>query len=334
MLTWSFEAYGDPAAALRLRETEAPAPRDGELLIEVSAAAVNFADALMIRGEYQARSSLPATPGMEIAGRVVGPVPEGAGFGPGDRVVAMTRDLTGGYGQVAAAAVPDVFAAPAELDDPHAAAFLVSYQTAWFGLHRRAGVRPGDVVLVHAAAGGVGSAVVQLANAAKARVIGVVGGFEKVGVATALGCELVVNRSTEDIVEAVRRFTGGRGADIVIDPVGGSSFEASVRAVGFEGRVVVVGFTSGAVPRARAEHLLVKNYSVVGLHWGLYRERNPEAVREAYERLTDLVGTGEIEPFVSRVLPFADAPAALAAVTGGSSVGRVVLHGSWRTAPA
>ncbi|MGC5411997.1 zinc-binding dehydrogenase, partial [Streptomyces sp. DT225] len=151
--------------------------------------------------------------------------------------------------------------APDSLDDAEAAALHIGYQTGWFGLHRRARLQAGETLLVHAAAGGVGSAAVQLGKAAGATVIGVVGGPEKAKTAVALGCDLVIDRRTEDIVAAVKEFTGGRGADVVYDPVGGDAYAKSVKCIAFEGRIVVVGFASGTIPSPALNHPLVKNYS-------------------------------------------------------------------------
>src|SRR6202042_1592665 len=152
------------------------------------------------------------------------------------------------------------------------------YQTGWFGLHRRARLAPGETLLVHAAAGGVGSGAVQLGKAAGARVIGVVGGAQKAETARALGADVVVDRLTQDFVEVVKEVTGGRGADVVYDSVGGEAYTRSTKCIAFEGRIVVVGFTSGTIPTATLNHALVKNYSILGLHWGLYERLDPEAV--------------------------------------------------------
>ena len=177
------------------------------------------------------------------------------------------------------------FAAPAGLDDAASAALMISYQTGWFGLHRRAHLREGETLLVHAASGGVGSAAVQLGRAAGARVIGVVGGADKVAIARELGCDVVIDRREQDVVETVTQVTGGHGADVVYDPVGGPSYTASTKCIAFEGRIVVVGFASGRVPEPRLNHALVKNYSILGLHWSLYQQHDPAAVQEAHADL-------------------------------------------------
>lgn len=325
MRAWVYEEHGDPDTVLAFRAVAPPVARDGEVLVDVASAAVNFADGLMVRGTYQANAPLPAVPGMEIVGHVVGPTPPGCPLSERDRVVALTRDLSGAYAERAAVHATDAFPAPEALDDAQAAAFLVTYQTAWFALHRRARVHAGEWVLVHAAAGGVGSATVQLARAAGARTIGVVGSDAKTETARALGCEAVIDRSSSDVAERVLDLTSGHGADVVVDPIGGDSFETSTRSIAFEGRLVVVGFASGTPSRPRGEHVMVKNYGVLGLHWGAYRSRYPGAVRRAHEELTALTTAGVVSPLVGHRHPLDRALDALADVATGRSVGRVVL---------
>lgn len=215
------------------------------------------------------------------------------------------------------------FPAPPSLDHAAAAGFTIAYQTGWFGLHKRAALQPGETLLVHAAAGGVGSAAIQLGKAAGARVIGVVGGPEKAEVARALGADLVIDRRTEDFIAVVKAATGGRGADVVYDPVGGEAYLGSTKCVAFEGRILVIGFAGGTIPNAALNHVLVKNYSVVGLHWGLYRYRAPEALHACHAELEKLVADGAIAPLVSERVALADVPAALQRLADGDTVGRV-----------
>jgi NADPH2:quinone reductase len=178
---------------------------------------------------------------------------------------------------------------------------------------------------VHAGAGGVGSAAIQLAKAAGARVVATAGSPEKAEVCRQMGADLAVDYRQTDFVEAVKEFTGGRGADVVYDPVGGDVFERSTKCIAFEGRLLVVGFTSGTVPTVRANHVLIKNYSVVGLHWGLYSQRAPNLIPECTERLFALYEEGRIKPYVSRRVPLAEAPEALTALAGRQTTGKVVL---------
>jgi NADPH:quinone reductase len=303
-----------------------PTP-EGMLKIQVRASGVNFFDSLLVAGTYQQRPELPFIPGAEVAGSVV-QAPAGTGFSAGDRVLARVHTAGiagGGYSEVAFARSQDVLKIPDAMSFEHAAAFFINYQTGWFGLHRRAGLQPGECVLVHAAAGGVGSAAVQLGKAAGATVIASVGSPEKAEAASRLGADLVVQHRDRDLVAAVKDFTGGRGADVVYDPVGGEAFERSTRCIAFEGRIVVVGFTSGQIPQARANHVLVKNYSVVGLHWGLYNERRPDLVEECTHELLDMYARGLVAPYVSKQVPLEDAAQALADVAGGRTTGKTVL---------
>ncbi|MCZ9342234.1 zinc-binding dehydrogenase, partial [Streptomyces sp. TRM76130] len=218
------------------------------------------------------------TPGVEVCAETE----------DGRRVLATPALPYGGFAEYTVADAAALLPAPDALDDAEAAALHIGYQTGWFALHRRARLEPGETLLVHAAAGGVGSAAVQLGKAAGATVIGVVGGAEKAAVARELGCDTVIDRRSEDVIAAVKEATGGRGADVVYDPVGGAAFRQSTKVVAFEGRIVVVGFASGDIPSAALNHALVKNYAILGLHWGLYNTKNPGLVTECHERLTEL----------------------------------------------
>jgi NADPH2:quinone reductase len=326
MKAWVVRTLGRPDQ-MSLETLEPPAAPDGLVRIQVRAAAVNFFDLLMIGGTYQAKPELPFVPGAEVAG-VVQAAPEGSGFKPGDRVLAgVTQDglVRGGYTEITHADPDATVGIPDGMPFPEAAAFFITYQTGWFGLHRRAGIRQGDVVLVHAGAGGVGSAAIQLARAAGARVVATAGGPEKVEVCRQLGADVAVDYSSEDFVEAVKQFTGGRGADIVYDPVGGDVFDRSTKCIAFEGRIVIVGFTSGRIPTAAANHMLIKNYSVVGLHWGLYRQRAPHLIPECTRELFELYSAGKIKPYVSRQVALEDAVELLGAVAARQTTGKVVL---------
>lgn len=324
MQAWRVHETGEPRAVMRLEEVAEPVAGPGQLLLRVRAADVNFPDALLCRGQYQVRPPLPFTPGVEVCGEILA-VGEGARGRPGDRVIATPALPDGGFAETTVADAAAALPAPEALDDAQAAALHIGYQTGWFGLHRRARLRPGETLLVHAAAGGVGSAAVQLGKAHGARVIGVVGGADKAEVARRLGCDLVVDRRGEDIVAVVKEATGGRGADVVYDPVGGDAFARSVKCVAFEGRIVVVGFASGVVPRAALNHALVKNYAILGLHWGLYNTHDPAAVRACHDELARLAAQGAISPLVSERVPLDAAADAVQRVADGTTTGRVVV---------
>jgi len=322
MRAWRVTALGEPADALSLDEVAVPLPDAGEVLIRVSAVAANFPDVLLCRGEYQVKPALPFSPGIELVGTVVA-IGEGVtAHAVGDRVVGSKIGVLSEYAVLPAS---DVWAAPAALDDAAAAGLTVAYQTAWFGLHRRAALQAGEWLLVHAAAGGVGLAAVQLGAAAGARVIGVVGSAAKVQVAREAGAERVLVRGVDDIVAGVKEATGGHGADVVFDPVGGDAFTASTKCIAFEGRIVIVGFAGGTIQELPAGHVLVKNYAVLGLHWGLYPGVRPDLIDRARAGLHRLAEAGSIRPVVDHVVPFAQAPEALTALASGATVGRVVI---------
>jgi NADPH2:quinone reductase len=293
--------------------------------VRVLAAAANFPDALLCRGTYQVRPPLPFTPGVELCGEVAETGQDVAGFSPGDRVIGGSVLPYGAFAEYAVMDAALTMPAPASLDDAAAAPFHITYQTGWFGLHRRARLAAGETLLVHAAAGGVGSGAVQLGKAAGARVIGVAGGPQKARVARELGADVVVDRHADDFVAVVKEVTGGRGADVVYDPVGGDAFAKSTKCIAFEGRILVVGFASGDIPSAALNHALVKNYSILGLHWGLYQQRDPGAVRDCHVELTRLAAAGTIRPLISERLPLAGVPDGLRRLAEGATTGRIVF---------
>lgn len=325
MKAWQVYRNAEPKEALRLAEVDRPRPGPGQLLVRVLASALNFPDVLLCLGQYQIKPPLPFTPGLELCGEVV-EVGDGArAFEPGDRVLGNPVLPGGAFADYALMDAADTYRAPASLDDEAAACLHIAYQTAWFGLHRRAHVQPGETLLVHAAAGGVGSAAVQVGRAAGARVVAVVGGPAKAEVARKLGAEVVIDRRERDFVGAVKEATGGRGADVVFDPVGGEAYAGSAKCVAFEGRILVVGFAGGTVPAPPLNHALVKNYSIVGLHWGLYREKDPAAVAAAHAELTALADSGAVAPLVGGRLAFDEVPAGLTRLGAGETVGRLVV---------
>ncbi|WP_406433021.1 NADPH:quinone oxidoreductase family protein [Streptomyces sp. NBC_00631] len=315
MQAWQVHENGEPSEVMRLQEVERPTPGDGQVLLRVRAANINFPDVLMCRGHYQVRPPLPFTPGVEICGETE----------DGRRVIANPALPYGGFAEYAVADAAALLPAPDALDDAEAAALHIGYQTGWFGLHRRAALQAGETLLVHAAAGGVGSAAVQLGKAAGARVIGVVGGADKVAVAREQGCDVVVDRRADDVVAAVKEATGGRGADVIYDPVGGDAYTQSTKVVAFEGRIVVVGFASGTIPSPALNHALVKNYSIMGLHWGLYATKNPKLILHCHQQLTELAAKGAIRPLVSERVPLSEAAAAVQRVGDGVTTGRVTV---------
>jgi NADPH2:quinone reductase len=323
---WVVRELGGPEV-MHLEEIDPGEPVDGMVRINVRAAAINFPDSLMVAGLYQVKPELPFVPGIEVSGEVA-TAPSSTGLAAGDRVTALldSGGLTrGGYAEVADAAPESVNRMPETMPFADGAAFTLTYQTGWFGLHRRARLQSGETLLVHAGAGGVGSAAIQLGKAAGASVIATAGSDEKVDLCRELGADHAINYKTQDFAEEVKRITGGRGADVVFDPIGGDVYDRSTKCIAFEGRIVVVGFTSGRIPQAATNHVLIKNYSVVGLHLGLYTRRAPELIPPAMTRLLDLYAVGKIKPHISARLPLSEARQALAMVAHGKSTGKVIL---------
>ncbi|MGY1623916.1 NADPH:quinone oxidoreductase family protein [Geodermatophilus sp. SYSU D00965] len=316
MRAWRVHELGEPSDVLTFDEVEQPTPGEGQLRVRVRAAALNFPDVLVVQGRYQERPALPFTPGVELCGEVVE---------TGQRVIGSPSGGFGAFAEYALMDAANAWPVPEGMPDEKAAALFLTYQTGHVGLHRRANLQPGEWLLVHAGAGGVGSAAIQLGKAAGARVIATAGGARKVEVCRELGADHVVDYTAEDFVPVVKEVTGGHGADVVYDPVGGDVFDRSRKCIAFEGRLVVVGFTSGRIPEAPANHALVKNYSVVGLHWGLYRTKEPSLIASTHQALTELVESGQVDPLVSEVLPLDQAPRALAKLADRSTVGKVVL---------
>jgi NADPH:quinone reductase len=322
---WQVTQPGEPEKVLELADIARPEPGPGQLLVRVLAAAANFPDVLLCRGEYQVKVPLPFTLGVELCGEVVEAGPGAGGFAPGDRVIGDTALPNGAFAEYAIMDASAALPAPPALDDAEAAPFYVTYETCWLGLHRRARLAPGETLLVHAAAGGVGTGAIQVGKAAGARVIGVVGGAQKVALAKEVGADVVINRDEEDFVAVVKQVTGGKGADVVFDPVGGDSFYKSTKCIAFEGRIVVVGFASGEIPSAALNHALVKNYDIIGLQGRTYRFLEGGAVREHYAQLVKLTETGAIRTVVTERLPLAEVPDGLRRLGAGTTTGRIVF---------
>ncbi|MCW2722139.1 NADPH:quinone oxidoreductase family protein [Pseudonocardia sp.] len=329
MLGWQVHELGEPADVLTWGEIPDPEPRPGQVLVRVAAVACNFPDILVCQGKYQEKPPLPFTPGLEIAGEVVA-VGEGAAAKVGDRVLGTPPMGRGGYAELAVLDAESTLPWPEGMTPGQAAGMFVTYQTGICALEHRGRLQPGETLLVHAAAGGVGSAAVQIGKAMGARVIGTAGGPEKCAVVKGLGADEVIDYSSEDLVARVKEITGpakpGRGgADVIFDPVGGDIFDASRKVVAFEGRILVIGFVSGRFADAPTNHVLVKNYEVTGVHWGFYRTMKPELIPRWQQRLDDLWAAGKIDPLVGVELPLREAPEALRRLGSRGTTGKVVL---------
>jgi NADPH2:quinone reductase len=326
MKAWRVHELGEPRTALQLEEVPDPTAGPGQVLVKVLAAPANFPDVLLCRGEYQIKPPLPFTPGVELCGEVLEVGDGVTRFAVGDRVIGNPNLPGGGFAQLAVMDEANTFAAPSALDDAEASALSIGYQTSWFALHRRTQLKPGETLLVHAAAGGVGSAAVQLGKAAGAKVIGVVGGADKVEYCRRLGADLVIDRHTDDFVPLVKEFTGRRGADVVYDPVGGDAYAKSTKCIAFEGRILIIGFAGGTIPTPGLNHALIKNYSIIGLHWGLYKQYNQQAIADCHAELTRLADSGAITPLISERLSLADVADGIGRLGDGNTVGRLVFQ--------
>lgn len=324
MRAWRVHTLGEPVDVLRLEEVPDPVAGPGEVVVEVAAAAANFADVLVCRGEYQERPPLPFTPGIEVAGTVVA-AGDGSAFAAGDRVIGQPNPPRGGFAEQTVLPAGSTYAWPDGMSAAQAAGFFVTYQTGWCALHHRARLQPGETLLVTAALGGTGTAAVQLGLAAGATVIATAGGPEKCARAAELGAHHVLDHDDDDLVERVRALTGGRGVDVAFDPAGGDTFDAVRRVVAFEGRLLVIGFASGRIPDVPANHVLVKGYSVVGVHWGRYRTEAPELVEQWHEALVALSARGLISPVVGEEHPFDALPGLLERLATRRTRGKAVL---------
>ena len=324
MHAWRINELGHPSTSLRLEDIPASVPAPGEVAITVEASVLNFADILLCQGVYQDRPGVPFTPGLETCG-IVTAVGEGVSIALGARIAGMAALPSGGFAEHALIRAASAVEMPTDIPAAHAAALSNTYLTSHVALHHRAALRAGETVLVLGAAGGVGSTAVQLAVAAQAIVIAVAGGDDKAAFLRPLGAHYVIDHRREDLRERVVAITDGRGVDVVYDPVGGEQGDAARRLLAWEGRLLVIGFASGAIPSYPANHVLVKNYSVIGLHWGAYTQHGRRDVLDAaHADLLRLYRDGVIVPPIQETLGLEEIPRGLAALEDRTVSGRVV----------
>jgi len=308
-----------------LKVSEAPRPLLGAdgIRIAVRAAGCNFSDLLMLKGEYQVKPAFPFIPGSEVAGVVVEVAAGIAGLEAGDRVLA--RSGVGGFAEEVVAPAATCVKLPDSMSFEAGAALSTVYPTSYAALVWRAALAKGETLLVHAAAGGVGLAAVQIGRALGARVIATAGGPEKCEIVRRAGAEHVFDARETDFVAQVMEATGGRGADVIYDSVGGDTTDRSLKCIAWNGRLLVIGFASGEIPSIKLNRVLLKNISLVGLHWSAYPEREPARIAECFAGLFALAAGGGIEPLVSARLPLERAGEALVALGARETVGKVVL---------
>jgi NADPH2:quinone reductase len=315
-----------PDGALRVVDIDEPEPSHAMtpgsgVVVDVRASGVSFPEVLQSRGEYQFKPPLPFVPGSEVGG-IVRSAPEGAAVKAGDRVAAFC--MLGGFAEVAVAPEYFCFPLPDGLDFAAGAALVLNYHTAYFALKLRGRVQQGDWVLVHGAAGGVGTACLQVAHGLGAKTIAVVSTDEKEAVARDAGADQVL-RSDAGWKDAAKELSGG-GVDVVIDPVGGDRFTDSLRSLREEGRVVVIGFTGGSIPEVKVNRLLLGNTEVVGAGWGAYVMSKPDVTREIGAQLATMISAGIVRPVVGARFPFEQAAEALKLIDGRGATGKVVLE--------
>jgi NADPH2:quinone reductase len=314
-------AFG-PVSNLAVEEVPAPSPGDGEVAIRVAAAGLNFPDALVVQGKYQVKPPLPFTPGMELAGEVAEVGPGAGALRPGDPVMATTT--FGAFAEVVKLPASRVLPRPPALAPEAAAGMLITYGTTWHALHDRAALAPGETVLVLGAAGGVGTAAVEIAKLAGARVIAAASSEAKLEVCRRLGADATVNYATEDLRERVKALTGGKGVDVVYDPVGGPYSEAALRSTGWNGRHLVVGFAAGEIPKLPLNLALLNARSIVGVYWGDWSQRNPAASAAEFARIGEEMVAGRLRPEIGGRVRLEEIPRALEDLLGRRVTGKIV----------
>jgi len=324
MNTWQVTQLGNPQDALSLVDSTKPVPKAGEVLIKVEAIALNFFDILQCQGKYQEKHPLPFTPGAEISG-IIEEFGDEINFSVGQRVLATPHLPKGGFSEYVVVAEKSVYPIPDSLSFNEAAALFITYQTAYYALHRNAHLLAGETLLVHAGSGGVGSAAIQLGKAAGATVIATAGSDEKIQVCKQLGADYVINYRSDDFVQIVKGITDGKGADVIFDPVGGDTFDRSRKCIAFEGRILVIGFAGGRIADAPTNHALIKNYSIVGVHFGLFRNLMPKEVMKAHLELMDLYKKGMISPLIYKEFSFGKIPDALDLLADRKTWGKLIV---------
>lgn len=312
-----------PPELLEYRDVPSPVAGDREVVVSVKAASVNFPDVLIIENKYQFKPPLPFSPGSELAGLV-----KEAGAGvtsvrPGDRVMAFT--VHGAFAEEVKLDAHRVLRIPDSMDYPTAAALLLTYGTMEHGLRDRGGVAPGETVLVLGASGGIGIASIEIAKALGARVIACASSDDKLAACREHGADAVINYTTEDLRARLKELTDGRGADVIVDPVGGPFTEPALRSIAWRGRLLVVGFAAGEIPKIPLNLTLLKGCAIVGVFWGDFLRREPEAFAASVERLGQWHAEGKIKPHISGTFPLARAADAIKQMAERKVIGKLVI---------
>jgi NADPH2:quinone reductase len=315
--------YGTPDD-LELADIAEPAPKPGEALVRVRAAALNFFDTLIIAGKYQTKPPMPFSPAAEFAGTVESLGPDAVGFKPGDRVLGYA-----GYGAAReriAIAASRLVKIPDSLDFDHAAGLCVTYGTTLHALKDRARLKSGETLAVLGASGGVGLAAIELGKLMGARVIACASSAEKLEFARKHGADDGIDYGKEDLKDALRRMTDGRGADVIYDPVGGQYAEAALRSIAWLGRYLVVGFAAGEIPKLPLNLVLLKGCDVLGVFWGSWIERDPQGHCANMTQILEWCAQGKLSPHVHAVYPLSEATTALKAIAARQVMGKAILR--------
>ncbi|MBL4801716.1 MAG: NADPH:quinone oxidoreductase family protein [Emcibacter sp.] len=314
--------YG-PLENLKLETVEDPVAGDNDVVIDVKACAVNFADSLMVEGSYQVKPPFPFSPGLEVAGIISQIGPKVSDWKIGDRVQAITN--WGGFAEKVSVPTGALCHLPENMSYVDASAFVVAYGTSHVALDYRARLKKGDWLVVNGAGGGVGLTAVEIGKILGARVIATAGSDEKLAIAREKGAEFTINYKNENIRDKIKEYTEGRGANVVYDPVGGDVFRQSFRAMAPEGRMLVIGFASGDIPQVPANHLLVKNIELIGFYWGAYNDFKPKIIQDSTRQLFKWYEQGTITPHISGTFPLEKTGDAIRALTNRTSSGKVVV---------
>ena len=317
------KSYGPPEN-LVMEEIDAPTPGENDVLIDVYSAALNFPDTLQIEGKYQFQPDFPFSPGSEVAGKVLEVGTKVSSFKPGDRVMAQIG--VGGMAEQAVGGVDDVHAIPDSMSFDVGSGFGMIYGTSYYALKQRASLQSGENLLVLGASGGVGLAAVELGKVMGARVIAAASTDEKLEIAKQAGADELVNYGDGALKEKVKDLTGGLGADVIYDPVGGDMFDQASRCINWEGRLLVIGFASGRIPKLPANIALLKGCQLVGVFWGSWRRRDPELHEKNTNELFEMHGEGKLKPLVTQIFPLEKYADALNVFLKRQAVGKVVLH--------
>ncbi|PHZ86747.1 NADPH:quinone oxidoreductase family protein [Paremcibacter congregatus] len=309
---------------LKFETVDDPIARDNDVIIDVKACSVNFADSLMVEGTYQVKPPLPFSPGLEVAGIISEVGRQVSDWKIGDKILALTN--WGGFAEKVAVSVDLLWAIPDNMPYEHAAAFVIAYSSSHVALDYRARLQKGEWLVVNGAGGGVGLAAVEIGRLRGARVIATAGSEEKLAIAREKGAQFTINYRHEDIRDKIMDITEGQGANVIFDPVGGDVFRQSFRAMALEGRMLAIGFASGDVPQVAANHLLDKNINLIGFYWGIYKQFKKDVMRNSMAQLFEWYKKGKIVPHIGDEFPLERTADAIISLRDRRSLGKVIVR--------